>query len=60
MVARLAPECAKGAQGDPNTAAVPVTAVSVGNKAELVYTSYEGAKEEKINEGNERGGAFCG
>lgn len=46
---------AEGAQGNPDRvgAALPVSAVGLGDEAELVNGSNEGAEEEQIYEGDE-------
>lgn len=51
---------AKGAEGNPDGAAVPMTTVGLGDEAELVDGSDESAEEEGVHEGDEDGRALGG
>lgn len=46
------------AQGDPYGPSVPVSAVGIGNEAQLVDTGDEGAEEEQVHEAYKGGGAL--
>lgn len=45
-------------QGDPYSAPVPVSAVGIGNEAQLVDSGDEGAEKEQVHEADEGGGAL--
>ena len=54
-VVHLPAVLAKGAEGHPNRAAVPVRAVGIGDEAQLVDAGDEGAEEAHVDEGDEEG-----
>lgn len=51
---------AKGTERYPHRATVPMGAVCVGDKAQLIDTGNEGPEEEEVHEGDEGGGALSG